>query len=106
MESSSLTTGKVKWFNDPKGYGFIGVDGQKDVFVHFTAIKKDGYRSLSEGQVVQFEIIEGSKGMSAANVTVISHFSAVRVPIIRYKHGRQVLHTHSRESIIIFHYVI
>lgn len=71
MESSSMKTGTVKWFNDAKGYGFIEVEGHKDVFVHYSAIRKDGYRSLMEGQTVEFELVEGSKGLQAANVGII-----------------------------------
>jgi CspA family cold shock protein len=72
MESGSLKTGKVKWFSDSKGYGFIEVDGDhKDVFVHYSAIKKDGFRSLAEGQKVEFEVVEGAKGIQAANVDVL-----------------------------------
>ena len=63
--------GKVKWFNAEKGFGFISVEGEKDVFVHFSAIQSDGYRSLEEGQEVQFEIVDGDKGPQAANVTRI-----------------------------------
>lgn len=66
-----MMTGKVKWFNDAKGYGFIEVDGHRDVFVHYTAIRKDGYKSLSEGQSVEFELIEGSKGPQASNVGAV-----------------------------------
>jgi cold shock protein len=61
-------TGKVKWFNNAKGYGFIGRDGGSDVFVHYTAIVGDGYRSLQEGDTVEFEIVQGQKGPQAANV--------------------------------------
>jgi cold shock protein len=68
METGSMYTGKVKWFSDAKGYGFIEVDGQKDIFVHYSAISKEGYKSLAEGQVVQFEITEGARGIQAANV--------------------------------------
>jgi CspA family cold shock protein len=72
MESSTIKTGKVKWFSGSKGYGFIELEGHRDVFVHFSAIKKDGFRSLSEGQIVQFELVEGSKGLQAANVDIVS----------------------------------
>jgi len=60
--------GKVKWFNDSKGFGFIEQEGGKDVFVHYTAIQGDGYKSLSEGQEVEFEVTESKKGLQAANV--------------------------------------
>lgn len=61
--------GKVKWFNAEKGYGFIeGQDG-KDVFVHFSAIEQDGFKTLDEGQEVEFEVVEGARGPQAANVT-------------------------------------
>jgi CspA family cold shock protein len=59
----------VKWFNDAKGYGFIARENGPDVFVHYSAIVGDGFRSLSEGQAVQFEITEGPKGLQATNVT-------------------------------------
>ena len=61
-------TGKVKWFNNAKGYGFIGRDGGADVFVHYTAIVADGYKTLQEGDSVEFEIVQGQKGPQAANV--------------------------------------
>ncbi|NLM26275.1 MAG: cold-shock protein [Firmicutes bacterium] len=60
--------GKVKWFNAEKGYGFIEHDGGDDVFVHFTAIQGDGFRTLEEGQEVEFEIVQGERGAQAANV--------------------------------------
>ena len=64
--------GSVKWFNESKGFGFITPeDGSKDVFVHFSAIQSNGFKTLSEGQRVEFEITEGAKGPSAANVTSI-----------------------------------
>ncbi|HEX3698775.1 MAG TPA: cold shock domain-containing protein [Polyangia bacterium] len=63
-----MATGKVKWFNDAKGYGFIAREDGPDVFVHHTAIQSEGFRSLSEGQTVEFDITEGPKGLQAANV--------------------------------------
>ena len=64
-----MAQGTVKWFNPDKGYGFIAVDGGKDVFVHFSAIQGDGYKSLNEGQAVEFEVTRGPKGLQAANVS-------------------------------------
>lgn len=61
--------GTVKWFNSEKGYGFIQVEGGNDVFVHYTAITGDGFRTLEEGQRVEFDIVEGQRGPQAANVT-------------------------------------
>ena len=66
-----MARGKVKWFNNQKGYGFIAQDSGKDVFVHHTAIKADGYRSLEEGQEVEFEIEKGPKGDQAINVVKV-----------------------------------
>ncbi|GED33866.1 MULTISPECIES: cold-shock protein CspD [Brevibacillus] len=60
--------GKVKWFNAEKGFGFIEREGGDDVFVHFSAIQSDGFRSLEEGQAVEFDIVEGDRGPQAANV--------------------------------------
>ena len=62
-------SGKVKWFNETKGYGFIEQEGDKDVFVHYTAIRMDGYRTLKEGQPVEFDVLETPKGLQAAEVT-------------------------------------
>ena len=64
-------TGTVKWFNASKGYGFIERQGGPDVFVHFTAIQVDGFRTLQEGQRVEFSIEKGPKGLQAANVVVV-----------------------------------
>ncbi|MBM7649206.1 CspA family cold shock protein [Bacillus ectoiniformans] len=63
-----MLQGKVKWFNAEKGFGFIEVEGQDDVFVHFSAIQGEGYKSLEEGQNVSFEVVEGPRGPQAANV--------------------------------------
>ncbi len=65
-------TGTVKWFNATKGYGFITRDAGGDVFVHYSAINSKGYRSLEEGQRVQFDIVEGKKGLQAQDVSVVS----------------------------------
>ena len=63
-----MAKGKVKWCNDAKGCGFIAQDGGKDVFVHHTAIAMEGFRTLAEGDSVEFDIVEGPKGLQAANV--------------------------------------
>ena len=64
-----MSTGKVKFFNNEKGYGFITTDEGKDIFVHYTGIASDGFKSLEDGEAVQFDIIEGDKGLQAVNVT-------------------------------------
>jgi cold shock protein len=63
-----MPTGTVKWFNPEKGFGFITQTGGEDVFVHFKAINGDGFKSLDEGQKVEFEVVKGPKGLQAANV--------------------------------------
>jgi CspA family cold shock protein len=63
-----MAQGTVKWFNDAKGFGFIAQEGGKDVFVHHTAIQQEGFRSLREGDRVEFDIVEGPKGLQASNV--------------------------------------
>jgi|TARA_R100001132_G_C3266427_1_gene89207 CspA family cold shock protein len=67
----SKTTGQVKWFNETKGFGFLEQDGGKDVFVHFSAIQGSGFKTLAEGQRVEFEVVQGDKGPQAANVNLI-----------------------------------
>jgi CspA family cold shock protein len=69
--SEQRVTGTVKWFNDAKGYGFLAVEGGKDVFVHYSAIASEGFRSLAKGDRVEFSIEKGPKGPSAANVRKI-----------------------------------
>jgi len=66
---AEVSEGTVKWFSNEKGYGFIERDGGDAVFVHHSAIQMDGYRSLTEGQRVQFEVVQGDKGLQASNVT-------------------------------------
>jgi CspA family cold shock protein len=66
-----MENGTVKWFNDAKGYGFITRENGPDVFVHHTAILAEGFRSLSEGDKVQFEVVEGPKGLQASNVAKV-----------------------------------
>jgi len=63
-----MKKGTVKWFNAEKGFGFISVQGEDDVFVHFSAINSDGYKTLEEGQEVEFEVVNGAKGPQASNV--------------------------------------
>jgi len=71
MESMQVTRikGTVKWFNNAKGFGFIGQESGPDVFVHYSAVKSEGYKSLQEGDQVEFEIVQGQKGPQADNVT-------------------------------------
>ncbi|WP_028988232.1 cold-shock protein [Thermicanus aegyptius] len=64
-----MLEGRVKWFNATKGYGFIEREGGEDVFVHYSAINGEGYKTLEEGQTVEFEIVQGARGPQAANVT-------------------------------------
>lgn len=66
-----MAQGTVKWFDAKKGYGFITVEGEKDIFVHFSAIEGDGYRSLDEGQKVEFEVEQGPKGPQASHVKAV-----------------------------------
>ncbi|WP_432473029.1 cold-shock protein [Amphritea sp. HPY] len=67
----TTTTGTVKWFNPDKGFGFIEQESGPDVFAHFSAIQSDGFKSLDEGQKVQFSVTEGQRGLQAENITVI-----------------------------------
>ena len=69
QEALGMARGEIKWFNDAKGYGFIEQESGEDVFVHFSAIQMDGFKTLAEGQMVDFEIQTGNKGLHAANVT-------------------------------------
>lgn len=65
--------GRIKWFNNEKGYGFIDVQDGEDIFVHYSAIKQDGYKTLSEGQIVEYELLETEKGLQAINVREVSN---------------------------------
>ena len=66
-----MKQGTVKWFNEENGFGFIAVEGEKDVFVHFSSIQKDGFKTLKEGDKVEFEVEDGARGPQAANVVVL-----------------------------------
>lgn len=68
---SNLVSGKVKWFNDEKGFGFIEQEGGKDVFVHYNSINGNGRKTLVQGQKVTMEVVDGKKGLQAENVTVV-----------------------------------
>ena len=71
-EAVDRTQGKVKWFNDVKGFGFISGEGGQDIFVHHTAILAEGYRSLKEGELVEFELEPGPKGLKAVNMRAVN----------------------------------
>ncbi|MDO8136674.1 MAG: cold shock domain-containing protein [Candidatus Brocadiales bacterium] len=69
---ATRVTGKVKWFDAKKGFGFIEHEGGKDVFVHYSSIAGDGFRTLEDGEKVEFDLVEGAKGLQAQNVTKVS----------------------------------
>ncbi len=68
-----MKLGRIKWFNNEKGYGFIELENSEDIFVHYSAIKQDGYKTLSEGQIVEYELIKTEKGLQAINVKEVSN---------------------------------
>ena len=70
--------GKVKWFNNEKGYGFIEYTDDEDIFVHYSAIRQDGYKSLEEGQMVEFKLLETNKGLQALDVEVIKELTTTK----------------------------
>ena len=72
-----MSRGRVKWFNNEKGYGFIDYKENEDVFVHYSAIKQDGYKSLSEGQFVEFRLLETTKGYQALDVNVLKETTTI-----------------------------
>jgi len=74
-ELDRMATGKVKWFDQNKGYGFIEVDGGEDVFVHYTEIKSEGFKNLAENERVEFDLADGAKGPQAVNVVKVSEQS-------------------------------
>jgi len=70
--------GRVKWFNNEKGYGFIEYTEKEDIFVHYSAIRQDGYKTLQEGQIVEFKLLETGKGFQALDVVVSKELSAIK----------------------------
>ena len=68
-----MKLGRIKWFNNEKGYGFIELENSEDIFVHYSAIKQEGYKTLSEGQIVEYELIKTEKGLQAINVKEVSN---------------------------------
>ena len=76
-----MASGKVKWFNNAKGYGFINEEGKdEDLFAHYSAIQMDGYKTLKAGQAVSFDIVQGPKGLHAVNISSATAAAAVRAP--------------------------
>lgn len=73
-----MMTGRVKWFNNEKGYGFIDFKENEDIFVHYSAIELDGYKTLAEGQLVEFKLIETSKGYQAINVQLVKETASIK----------------------------
>ena len=73
-----LIVGRVKWFNNDKGYGFIDFKENEDIFVHYSAIELDGYKTLAEGQLVEFKLIETSKGYQAINVQLVKETASIK----------------------------
>lgn len=77
-EVQNMMVGRVKWFNNDKGYGFIEYKENEDVFVHYSAIELEGYKTLSEGQLVEFKLVETSKGYQALNVKLVKETATVK----------------------------
>ena len=73
-----MMVGRVKWFNNEKGYGFIEFKENEDIFVHYSAIELDGYKTLAEGQLVEFKLIETSKGYQAINVQLVKETASIK----------------------------
>src|SRR5947209_8953454 len=95
-----MAKGKVKWFNDAKGYGFIEQEGGEDVFVHFSAIQMDGFKTLAEGQVVEFEVKAGEKGLTPRTSFAPSRHPVIRRPPARASGG--VFHSPQVSSPVTF----
>ena len=68
---------KVKWFNNAKGYGFIEQEGKEDIFIHYSNIEKDGYKTLKEGQLIEFDLIDTEKGLQAQNIKPVKEFQTI-----------------------------
>lgn len=79
--------GEVRWFNNAKGYGFLSRENAPDVFVHYTAIQTDGYKSLKEGELVEYNVIQGDKGLQADAVQRLRHLSHVNHSLVNHAHA-------------------
>lgn len=94
-----MATGTVKWFSNAKGYGFIAPEqGGEDVFAHFSAVYMDGYKTLKRGQLVEFDISEGPKGLQASNIRPSGDFVATEMPTLEPVRSQQMIEEYAEET--------